>query len=84
MLLNVTRCSICLNKYVLPYIFVPTVMFPVSETTIAILRQCDGLLKALRYRPSRTCVTRSTTEFLLLSSEGLNNHANRGTIEDVS
>jgi hypothetical protein len=45
---------------------------------------CDGLLKAVRYGTEKTRVTRSTTELWLLSSKGLNNHDNRGTIEDVS
>jgi hypothetical protein len=44
---------------------------------------CDGLLKALRYGTRRTRVTRPTVELRLLSSEGLNNHDNRGTVEDI-
>jgi hypothetical protein len=59
-------------------------MFPVSKTAIAILRYCDGLLKALRYGTSKARVTRSTIELQLLSSEGLNNHNKKGNIEDVS
>jgi hypothetical protein len=39
---------------------------------------CDGLLKALRYETTKTCVTRSTIELRSLS------HDNRGTTEDVS
>jgi hypothetical protein len=42
------------------------------------------LLKALRYGTRKPRVTRSTIELQLLSSEGLNNHDNRGIIEDVS
>jgi hypothetical protein len=45
---------------------------------------CDGLLKALRYGTRKPRVTRATTGLQLLSSEGLNNHDNRGTIGDIS
>jgi hypothetical protein len=41
------------------------------------------LLKALRYGARKTRVTRSTTGLQLLSSVGLNNHDNRGTIEEL-
>jgi hypothetical protein len=43
-----------------------------------------SLFVALRYGTRKTRETRSTIELWLLSSEGLNNHDNRGTIEDVS
>jgi hypothetical protein len=43
----------------------------------------DGLLKALKYGTRNPRVTRSTIELLLLSREGLNNHGNRRTIEDI-
>jgi hypothetical protein len=45
---------------------------------------CDGLLKALRYGTRKARVTPSTIQLRLGSSEGLNNHYNGGTIEDVS
>jgi hypothetical protein len=44
---------------------------------------CDGLLKELKYGTRKTRVTRSTIELRLLSSEGLNKHDNRGTVEDI-
>jgi hypothetical protein len=44
---------------------------------------CDGLLKALRYGTRKPRVMRPTIELQLLSSEGLNNHDKRGTIEDI-
>jgi hypothetical protein len=44
----------------------------------------DGLLKVLRYGTRKPRVTRPTIELRLLSSEGLNNHDSRRTIEDVS
>lgn len=46
-------------------------------------RYCDGLLKALSYGTRKTCVMWSITEFRLLSSQGLDNHDNRGTIKDI-
>jgi hypothetical protein len=45
---------------------------------------CDGLFKALGYGTGNPRVMRSTTGLLLINSEGLNNHDNRGTIEGVS
>jgi hypothetical protein len=45
---------------------------------------CGGLLKALRCGTRKTHLSRSTVELWLLSNEGLNNHDNKGTIEDVS
>jgi hypothetical protein len=47
-------------------------------------KYCDGLLKTLRYGSRKPRVTRPTIELRLFSNEGLNNHDNRGTIEDVS
>jgi hypothetical protein len=44
---------------------------------------CDGLLKALRYGTRKPRETRSRIELRLLSSEGYNDHDNRGTIEDI-
>jgi hypothetical protein len=44
---------------------------------------CDRLLKALRHGTRKTRVTRSTIELQLLSNEGVNNHDNRGSIEDM-
>jgi hypothetical protein len=44
---------------------------------------CDGLLKTLRYGTRKPRVTRSTIELRLLSSEGLSNHDNRKTVEDI-
>jgi hypothetical protein len=69
------------------FLLVKTLIFPaISEPKISLSnsrKYCYGLLKALIYGTSKSRVTRSTTELRLISSEGLNNHAKRGTIEDI-